>query len=347
MLVAQIMYRRPSDSLAGKTTHMSRLMKALLLALITLSAGSCSAFADWREDIGVFRVGIYTGQQPAGFLARSEPFRLALQEAIGMEVEFFPASRTEALIDALQTDRIEYALLSASAYALAWNVCECVEPLVVPRAGDSTDGFHTIMIVRQDGPKSLNDLAGKTVGELSPGSISQGLVAKKLLEDAGVELEKVTFAHAGSGEATLKAFLEGNYDALVGWSTMTGIASDGYSRGTLTSMAALGPDMLSGYRVLAKSMQIPHRPHVIRKKLPGELKDILRSTLGAMYDQNAIAYDSIEPTYGGGFGTARHHRFELLMDVLSGLAPQEEKLDPETVSTIGDEAEPETQNPPE
>ncbi|MEM7289995.1 MAG: PhnD/SsuA/transferrin family substrate-binding protein [Pseudomonadota bacterium] len=296
-----------------------------IVALFTVQAK-----ADWRSDIGIFRIGVFTGSQSSSALAKSEPFRIAMAEALGMEVEFFAARTTGALIDALRTDRIEYGLLSASAYALSWHLCECVEPIAAPRSIDSTDGYHAIMITRQDGPDEIKELAGKQVAELSPGSVTQSVYVKQQLKKRGLALDSVEFIANGSGEETLSAFLGGSYDALIGWSSMTGFSDEGYSRGTLRQIAS--SQNLTGFRIIWQSAQLPHRPHVVRKKLPGEVKQILRNTLSGLFDSNPVAYDSIEPVYGGGFGLVRHQRYSGLVDVIR-------ELEPASVKQIDDDAE--------
>lgn len=321
---------------------MIRNILRIFLTVLVMAGATNVSFANWRSDIGIFRIGVFTGAQSSGFLTRSEPFRLAIQEALGMEVEFFPARSTEALIDALRTDRIEYALLSSSAYALAWHLCECVEPLVSPRSNDSTDGYHSIIIAREGGPQNVVDIARKQVAELSPGSISQSHLVKRLLAEEGIDVEKISFGSQDSGEETLAAFLEGEYDVLLGWSSMTGLTNQGYSRGTLARIAVMKPGELSAYRVIWQSPNLPHRPHVVRKKLPAEAKNILRDVLLGMFDRDPVAYDSIEPVYGGGFATSRHGRFRLLLETIKDLEPAALKA-----KSAAEETALESENPPE
>ena len=68
-------------------------MRAFFLTIATIAGilqAITGAAADWREDIGVFRIGIVTKEDLTGTLARIEPFRLAITEALEMDVEFFP-----------------------------------------------------------------------------------------------------------------------------------------------------------------------------------------------------------------------------------------------------------------
>lgn len=274
------------------------------------------ATEDWRDELGVFRVGIVSGGDIEETVARSEPFRLALAEALNMRVELFPARDFSALIDAASDSRIEYTVFSASAYALAWSFCECIEPLVVARSGDGTSDYRQILIARDQaaGPDAL---IGKRIGVIETGNAGGIQLAMRELREAGVDLdagdaELVGFAN---GEAALEALAQGETDAVLGWSSMQGDKTQGYSRGTLHRIARRGgtaPD----YKVVWQSTPIPHRTHAIRKNLPAQAKTILRSKLVTMFDSDPVAYDSIEPVFGGGFVSARQSGYEALIGLM-------------------------------
>ena len=292
------------------------------------------AMADWREDIGVFRIGIVTGGDIAGTLARSEPFRLAVSEALEMDVEFFPASSSKVLIDALVADRIEYAALSASGYALASVRCECVEPLVIPRSTDSTDGYHLIALTRNGAGFDPKELSGKNIAMISREAIVGEEFVKHLLQkEFEIQTGEITFQSKESSEATQQAFAEGEYDILIGWSSLTGDPGVGYSRGTLHQILGRIPGGQQLFRIGWKSPSIPHKTHVLRKNLPGEAKTRLRDALVNLFERDPVAYDSIEPVYGGGFTAAREERFRELVEFLKTYdAKPQEPTEPATGS---------------
>ncbi len=324
---------------------MRTILQRGSLGLLACLFSTSLALADWRSDIGIFRVGVVTGDQTVDFLARAEPFRLALAEALDMEVEFFAARSTEAAIDAIRSERIEYAVLSASAYAITWRLCECVEPIAMPRSADSTDGYHMIMIAREGGPENLEALEGREIAKLSQAGLAQSLLWQSHLQAQNLEASKFPLKNEHSGEETLSRFVNGEYDALLGWSSMSGNPAEGYSRGTLRQISSLIGGQPSGFRVLWQSEQLPHRTHAVRRKLPGETKNILRNFLLGLFDRNPVAYDSIEAIYGGGFVTARHGRYQPIIKALeqySEARDQDDGSDP--APTI---PSPETENPPQ
>ncbi len=297
-----------SNRLAG---HVVRLFMVGVIFVGLSEAGE----ADWREDIGVFRIGIVSQGDITGVLARSEPFRSAVANALGMDVEIFPAASITSIMDALKDDRIEYAMLSATGYSLLHSICECVEPLVIPRASDSSDAYHLVAIARHGENISLSKIVGVKVGILSSGSvIGENLVRYLLARDQpSLPVDDINFQAQVTSQETEKAFLDRQYDILFGWSSLNGDPSDGFSRGTLRRLINNhNEENKVAYEVLWKSPSIPHRPHVVRKNLPGEVKNLLRDLMVNLFNRNPVAYDSIEPVYGGGFTAARADRFESL-----------------------------------
>lgn len=306
------------------------LIPAKLFALVTAililfaSVFVTPSHANWRKDIGIFRVGIITTDKSIEALDKLAPFKLALVEALDMDVEFFRAKNATTLINALADERIEYAIFSSASYALAWVTCECIEPVVIPRSKDSTDGYHTVLIAGPNGPSSLSAVIGKPIGVLSSGSVIGAPLVSHALAGQNITIgdEQTPFTSLETPNKTLGAFSSGKIDMLIGWSSMTGDSRTGYSRGNLRQLADQFKVPAQDYRILWKSDQIPHRPHVMRKKLNGEAKRILRDTMLNMNEKDPIAYDAIEPVYGGGFVNGRHDRFKQLIEFIEAQAPQ-------------------------
>jgi len=294
--------------------HRLRELAVAIFVLVCLTFGNTSARADWRTDLGAFRVGVIAGNDVAGTIARVEPFRLALSEALGMQVDIFPTKDYEALIEAQAGSRIEYAILSASAYAATWLVCECVEPLAIPQAFDQTTSYRAILIAGPSGPASIAQLPGSNVYIPDPETVGASAFALHELRGQGVDIiGQANTAIVKSAENSAGKLLADDSAAILGWSSMTGDPSTGYSRGTLRTLARRKGGKITGYRIIWKSADIPHAPHVIRKTLPAEVKNILRETLRSMFDNDPVAYDAIEPVLGGGFLTARHSQYESII----------------------------------
>jgi len=311
---------------------MNKLTQTFLATIMLTSSFIISAFAEWRQEIGIFRVGVVTKQDIARTIEHYQPFKKALSRALEIDVEIFPVKSETSLIQALAADRIEYAILSASGYALSWALCECVEPLVTARTSDSGDAYHTVVIAPVTGISGVDELENAKIGVLTEHSISGHPFAKFLLsaeENVRVDAPQSPFVSHEQGVETLKAFQNGELDALIGWSSMNGDPTNGYSAGTLKQLARLNDDDAKPYRIIWNSPPLPYRPHAIAKNLNGEAKTILRTTMEALYDRSPVAYDVIEPHYGGGFIVSRHSLFEPLVEFVQSLyKPKPQQITP-------------------
>jgi len=309
-----------------------RMTKATLIFisfLVFITNSMTHAWADWRKDVGIFRIGVVTKQDAAKTILDYEPFKNAISRALQMDVEIFPARSETNLIQALAADRIEYAILSTSGYALSWVLCECVEPLVTARTNSNGDAYHTVLITPVTGLSKTTELTDAKIGVLSEQSISGHPFAKFLLaqENISIDTPQKPFISHDNGEETLKAFQNGELDALIGWSSMIGDPTTGFSSGTLTQLGNLNNGDAKPYRIIWNSPALPYRPHVIAKNLSGEAKAILRATMEALFDRSPVAYDVVEQKYGGGFVISRHSRFGPLIEFVKSLyKPEPEKI---------------------
>ena len=251
----------------------------------------------------------------------AEPFRLSVAEALGMPVEIVSFRDYPALVDSATRSRVEYAVLSAGAFSAAEAMCECLEPLVVSRAGDGTDSYRMVLIAPTTRTGGLTGFAGSRIGFVEPaaeGGIAGGnWIASREMAAAGLDIaagqaSRIVFGNSAEATAALE---KGEIDALVGWSSMTGDPSEGYSRGTLRRLAALGGDPRQ-WRVAWESTLIPHRVHAVPAKLPPEAKSALRNRLADLFNADPVAYDAIEPAFGGGFIAARPSQFRAMIDLL-------------------------------
>ena len=271
------------------------------------------ALADWREELGVFRIALVTSENEAGSRASLEPFRLAVQEKLGLQTEL----RTDRELGRLiinQSDRpAEYLVLPASAYAAIWLRCECVEPLVVARAADGEEAVRSVLIVRSgSGLSTPAQLGGKTVFGLSENSLAGYAIPRKA---AGEAASSVDWQFSASAEESLHRFVAGEADALAGW-IPAGQNPASTNRGTLARLRELSAGGQT-YSIIWQSEPVPNRVHAVRKNLDGEAKRLLRELLTGLNENDPITYDQLEPDFSGGFYPARQSQFSFLIDFLN------------------------------
>ncbi len=118
------------------------ILMPLLLVHVLASA---PAWADWRKELGTFRVGMVEAQAVDYSPEDMDRLKTLMSSAIGIPVEIFRARDFPSLIDAHVSSRIEYAIYSSAAYATAWLACQCVEPLAAPVNADGTSGYKAVV----------------------------------------------------------------------------------------------------------------------------------------------------------------------------------------------------------
>ena len=293
-----------------------------LIAATTVAAISFvhGANADWRDDIKVFRVGIPVGDNAAYRIQQAEPFRAYLERKLGIHVELFPATSYDAMIDAQVSDRIQYGVYSASAFASAQVICDCLEPIAVPAAEDGAPGYHAILVARADSPyRSLTDAKGARIVIGPEGSVTGHLIPLAAFATSGIE-PKGYFANVfelPDAREAIIGVLQGQADLALAWSSMQGEATAGYSAGVLNAMVADGSLLMSDIRVVWQSDLIPYGPHAVRRDLPGELKALVEEAILAMPGEDPVAADAVAHTGGGGMVAATESMFEPLKQALS------------------------------
>lgn len=260
-------------------------------------AASLPASADWQDDVGTLRIGMVS---PSGSRAVAGLGKMtrAFEEAAGVPAEIFVARDSEALIRAIASGRVHYALLSATGYAVADAYCQCVEPLAAPRGVDGAIGVRGALIARR----------GQTIQELGQARIVAGpadevgpqVLALSALQEVASHAEYGAVSHSGSQSQAEAAFAEGKAEVLVGWVPAFADERASSRSGTLTRLEKLGiaPSELE---IIWMSGVVAFGPHAVRRDMPAELKIRLGSFLENLYTASPEIYALLEPYRGGGF----------------------------------------------
>lgn len=205
-----------------------------------------------------------------GFL-RHEAFRSGLEQALRVPVNLIAYSSLSRLQQGLVRGEVDYAPLSASAFADAWQGCGCIEPLGVRLAADGTAFYHAVILVRAgSGFGGLTDLKGAKLASPPEDSIASYRVPMAMLRREDLEPETF-FSDIIKTEGPIRAaelVMSGAADASFGWSSLQGEEAAGFSRGTLRDMVARGIMEPGSLRVIWSSEPIPNPPHAIRRNLP-------------------------------------------------------------------------------
>lgn len=270
---------------------------SLILAL-TMFAPMSPASAGWREDLGVFRIGIVLPAANASQLEGAERIRAGFANALEMPVELFAARDYAVLADAQASGRIQYAIHTATSYASAWLLCSCVEPLVAPVGEDGSTGIRSVLIARSDGPQTAEAAISAKVAIGPADSVAGRLIPLAEFRPGGADLSGAeTFLAPAVSDTEAEASLEnGEVAAMFGF--MRSNAEGASAGGTPERLSSAG---LPGTKVIWTSNLLRNGPHAVRSNLPAEAKQALKSFLLAMRASDPELYELIERRFSGGF----------------------------------------------
>lgn len=297
--------------------HVGRLPTLAVIAAAMLAAAPAAS----QQDAGSkrFRIGML-GEAGSGHSVNGlSRLRTAFERALGTQVEVFVARDYTRLVEAQVAGRLDYAIYSASAYAAAWRLCQCVEPVAAPRNADGSDGMRSVLIARN---RETRTAVPKTVS--GPPDAVPVIVATAL---APVEMEsaddvaglEALEARATASEAVMD-FASGGADAIIGWMRSRTDTEETVPGGTIEMLTASGMEAAE-FAVVWSSPAIPFGPHAVRSDIDAETKRRLSVFLANLFVQDRDTYDLLEPGHDGGFVRVAHESYGVIMKALEISAP--------------------------
>jgi len=278
----------------------------MLLALLQTSP----ALSGWREDMKTFRIGMVAESGAGQAVPGLSRLKSAYSRALGMPVEIFVARDYAALIDAQATQRIDYAIYSATAYGTASLLCSCVEPVAAPLGSDGATGISAVLITRDNKLASLADIGKRRVAIAPPRNVAASMLPLATLP-AETKRAQAGFINTESAAAAEAMLVDGSVDAIFGWSD----GLDSKSGGTLSRLAAAGLNPAS-LKVVWQSPLLRYGPHALRSGLDAELRRTLVAFLTGLRDIQPDVYELLDTHHGGGFAEVQPRDYALAVDVV-------------------------------
>ena len=137
-----------------------------------------------------------------------EPFRNALEESTGKEIEFFPVADRTAAAVALQSDQVDVVLTGPAEYVVIRAKTNAVPFVAITRPN-----YRSVIAVQPDsGIDSISGLKGKKVAMSDLGSTSGQLGPTKILVDGGIDPDQDVEILL-LGDTDLQAFKNAETDA--------------------------------------------------------------------------------------------------------------------------------------
>ena len=300
-------------------------LAALIMGATALS--STAAFADWRDEVPVFRIGLLGGENEADRLRDHACQEAYLEEHLGVDVELYPASDYAGVLQGLLAGQLEFAGLGSSGYAgLYLQDPEAVIPPYTVMQVDGSLGYYSVMYTRADsGITSLEEMEGHSLAFADPNSTSGYLVPNyELANEEGLDMETY-FSQTGFGgghEQAVVAVLQGQYDGGVTWTSGVGNYDEGYSRGNLRSMVDRGMLDMDEIQIIWQSNLITNGPRVIRADLPQELIDLVMGAMMQLQVVDRDCFDAINDGESMGYWPINHEFYEPIINMRRELMSQ-------------------------
>ena len=300
-----------------------KMWVSLLLALSVVFLGTVTSQADWRKDLGTFRLGMV--ESSAHQLSPSELLKIrdAFAQTLSMPVEIIQMRDFPALIDAQASSRIEYAIYSAGAYATAWISCECITPLVAPVSLNGSIGTRTALFL--DKSVSLANLAtSKGIAISGKDSLTAfGVPLSEFVSASGaLKGDEAWLKFFDNGDAAIAFLKSGAADAL-----FASIPANQPSKQALDPNDALltsGRDFVPVWQ----SQVIPFGPHAIRKNLNPEVKKLLQTFLISLAANDPDMFELLSESNAANFAPISPEAYTPAINAVRALAAVSKQQQP-------------------
>jgi phosphonate transport system substrate-binding protein len=306
----------------SRTKASHRRLFILALGLFTISgcgqANDTSHLTGWRKDVGEIRMGYNSSEDSDTTLARWTTFSERLGRITGLKVSVFEATDYNGIIQAMASGQLELASFGASSYANAREqMGEKVEPMLASRTSEGLSGYYSTLIVRADSPyKTIDDLAGKTIGYVDFNSTSGYLYPRMKLKKEGKDPDTFfgkSVVTGGHSQGVL-GLANGQFDAVFANAT-GGTPEIGFSNGSLWTLARNGLVKLTDYRVIWTAGPIAQSPYVIRTDRPQAFQDITRGAIAALAYEDPNTWTNIGLLEGSDFKATSHKDYVELIEL--------------------------------
>lgn len=248
-----------------------------LLFLVACSRNTPNSSTNPNGEPDTLRLAVTDVQGLEELQRDYEPFRDALAETLGKEIEFFPVADRTAAAVALQSDQVDIVLTGPAEYVVMQAKTEAVPFIAITRPN-----YRSVIAVHKNSEiNSLDDLKGKTIAMSDLGSTSGQLGPTKILVDAGLQPEK-DIEIKMLGDADLQAFQNEDVEA---WG---GAALD-YDR-FMEAKSLKSED----YPIVKKGNLLPSDVFIASNKLKPEYVEEIKKNMVENQDQLIDAIVSVD-----------------------------------------------------
>ena len=256
---------------------MKTWIRFSMVMVLCLTVVSRAEAAGWQERFTTVTFSVISSENEADRVARHQKMIAYLETRFGTKVKMHVATEYAGTIEAIRSEKAEFANFGPASYAAAWEVTGGnVEAVLAGTDAAGNLGYYSVIAVKASGSyKTLDDLKGKKFAFADPNSTSGFLVPSFYLKRQGYPPE--TFfdktGFSGSHENSILAVLNGTYDACATfWNDDT--------MGAVARMEDKGMIPKGSIRYVWKSPKLPGDPvWTVRKNLPVQMKADIKAAL--------------------------------------------------------------------
>lgn len=188
------------------------LIRSLLIILIFSPIVGCTKST--KEKVKVYTMGFNPPENSEVVQLNGNALAELLEKKTGYKFKTFIATDYTALVEALRSQKLDFAWLPPFSYIQAERLANAEVLLKSVRHGSPY--YYSAIIVRSDSPyKTIEDLRGETIAWVDPASSSGHIFPKSGLIEMGIDpdtfFSKQVFA--GSHDALLLSILNGTTKA--------------------------------------------------------------------------------------------------------------------------------------
>ena len=252
---------------------IKRFSCILFLLLISLFVCLPSSFSE-QNSLPKIRIG-FTAVTIKTLIDLNKPFTEYIGAKLGLAPEVINTTLYSDMSRMLKNNEVDIAYVCGAPYTIDHDSFgEELLAVPIPSFSAGKPIYQSYVIVRKDSPhQSLKDLQGARYAFSDPLSNSGKLIPTFLLAQKGYTIDNFfhsyvyTYSHTNSIEAVAVGLVDGaSVDSYI-WELHQKIDST-YSRET---------------KIIHQSKDFPFTPYVIRKSLPSETKEKIRSVFLNMH----------------------------------------------------------------
>lgn len=247
----------------------------------------------WANKIGSsdkpIVIALVPGQDVKKLMTNGRVLEEYLAKKLKLEFKVLVPQSFVAVVESLGTERVDMAVMNSFGYVLAHEKFGAEAFLMGAFKGRNE--YWGQIIARHDGPKTMQELNGKTFAFVDPASTSGYLLAEKALRDEKIKLKEHLFA--GKHDVVVNMVYQGRVDAGATYHTLP---DNGVPQDARKLVSTQYPDVWEKIKILKITGPIPNDPVVFRKDFPVEIRQKIVSEMKA-FVKTAIGRETMMNLY--------------------------------------------------